>query len=134
MTAVTHQLALVNPVLAAIPPNQPNIKFKVSQKVTAEEFVLSLKEEIEVKRDKFPKTIVYVRTYADCGSIYFKLKQCLGHNFTHPSGYPNHREYRLVDMFTAVSTVSKKEEVLETFKETNSKLCLVIATTAFGMG
>ncbi len=68
------------------------------------------------------------------GLFIFKLKQSLGHNFTHPSGYPNHRDYRLVDMFTAVSTVSKKEEVLETFKETNSKLCLVIATTAFGMG
>ena len=39
--ALTHQLALVNPVLVAIPPNRPNIKFKVSQKVTVEEFVLS---------------------------------------------------------------------------------------------
>ena len=36
-------------------------------------------------------------------------------------------------MFSAVSTVAKKEE-LEMFKRTDSKLCLVIATTAFGMG
>ena len=131
---VVHQLALVDPVLVALPPHRQNINFKVSPKVSMEQFVLSLAEEVEAKRDKFPKTIVYVRTYADCGSIYLQLKQSLGNNFTNPPGYPNHRDYRLIDMFSAVSTVSKKEEVLEMFKRTHSKLCLVIATTAFDMG
>ena len=79
-----------------------NINVKVSPKVSMEQFVLSLAEEVEAKRDKFPKTIVYVRKYADCGSIYLQLKQSLGNNFTNPSGYPNHRDYRLIDMFSAV--------------------------------
>lgn len=37
-------------------------------------------------------------------------------------------------MFSAVFTIEKKEEVLALFKHTGSKLRLVIATTAFGMG
>ena len=48
--------------------------------------------------------------------------------FTKPAGYSN--AYRLVDMYSRVSTIEKKEEVLENF----GKLCLVIANTAFGLG
>jgi len=58
----------------------------------------------------------------------------MGISFTEPSGYPNVAGYRLVDMFSRVQTAAKREEVLKSFSETGSKLCLIIATTAFGMG
>ncbi len=62
------------------------------------------------------------------------IKHKLGKFFTDPSGYPHHPDYRLVDMFSAVLTKEKKEEVLLLFKKMDGKLRLVIATTAFGMG
>lgn len=90
-------------------------------------------EEMKTKRESFPKTVIYVRTYNHCSQIYLLLKQSLGEYFTDPPGYPNHEDYRLIDMFSAVFTIEKKEEVLALFKHTGSKSRLVIATTAFGM-
>ena len=62
------------------------------------------------------------------------LKQKMGSNFTEPPGYPNTIGFQLVHMFTRVLTVDNKEEVLSSFSQQNGKLCLIIATTAFGMG
>ena len=62
------------------------------------------------------------------------LKKKIGTIFTEPAGYPNVSAYRLVDMYSRVSTIEKKEEVLQSFCVCGRKLCLVIATTAFGLG
>ena len=62
------------------------------------------------------------------------MKHYLGENFTDPAGYPNHADYRLIDMFTAVQTRDKKEDVLKLFSQKDGKLRLILATTAFGMG
>lgn len=74
-----------------------------------------------------------MRLYSDCG-VYMLLKHKMGIAFTGPPGYPNLSGFRIVDMFTAVLTTEKKEEVLESFAKNGGKLRLVIATTAFGMG
>ena len=55
----------------------------------------------------------------------------MGTMFTEPAGYPNVSAYRLVDMYSRVSTIEIKEEVLCVC---GGKLRLVIATTAFGLG
>lgn len=77
---------------------------------------------------------MYVRTYAHCSQLYMALKRKLGDFFTDPPGYPNLSNYRLIDMFSAVLTSEKKDDVLHLFSVINGKLRLVIATTAFGMG
>lgn len=131
---VSHQLSMVKPVLVGLPPHRQNIVFNINPKIHLEDFTASLCEEFKAKQATFPKTVIYVRTYTDCSNIYMLLKQTLGKFFTDPPGYPNHRDYRLIDMFTAVLTREKKEEVLELFTRANGQLRLVIATTAFGMG
>ena len=58
----------------------------------------------------------------------------MGNAFTEPPGYPNLSGFRLIEMFTAVLTMEKREEVLGSFVNSDGKVCLLIATTAFGMG
>ena len=56
-------------------------------------------------------------------------------NFTEPQGYPTFlEEFGVVDMYHTGMTVDLKTKVLQSFCSVNSKLRLVIATTAFGLG
>ena len=131
---VTRRLSMDNPNLVALPPNRDNIGYKVAPKIDIHELTDSLCVELKSKRCYFPKTIIFVRTYQDCSNIYMFLKKKMGTMFTEPAGYPNVSAYRLVDMYSRVSTIEKKEEVLQSFCVCGGKLRLVIATTAFGLG
>lgn len=58
----------------------------------------------------------------------------MGADFTDPPSYHVATPYRLVDIFSRVSTVEKKDEILKSFCILEGKLLLLISTTAFGMG
>jgi len=51
-----------------------------------------------------------------------------------PPGCPKLEDHWLVDMFTRVSSNSKKEAVIKSFSTIDGTLRVLIATTAFGMG
>ena len=54
---------------------------------------------------------------------------------TEPIGTRNLAEYQLVDMFTACTTASVKDAILQSFcHSTGSNLHVIIATVALGMG
>ena len=113
-----------NPVIIALPPYRDNITYQKHKKVELEEFTTSLCHEFDSKRLLFPKTVIYVRTYASCINMYMEIKKKVGAGFTEPPGYPNLSEYRII----------QKEEVMSLFSRSGGKLRLIIATTAFGMG
>lgn len=131
---VSNKLAMVKPVLISLPPYRENISYHVYAKKGIEQFVSGISSELMSKRTYFPKTIIYVRKYTNCSGIYMILKKSMGAEFTEPPGYPNIAGFRLVDMFTKVLTIDKKEEVLKCFSKLGGNLRLVIATTSFGMG
>ena len=83
---------------------------------------------------EFPKTVLFVRRYQDCSDIYAYLRYKLGGSITDPPGYPHIAEYRRVEIYRCILPTEKKEQILTTFSRTDSKLRLVIATTAFGLG
>ena len=86
----------------------------------------------EIEHDK---VIIYCRTYDDCSSIYLHLRSRLRKEMTEPIGARNLAEYRLVVMFTACTTASVKDAILQSFcHSTGSNLHVVIATVALGMG
>ena len=58
----------------------------------------------------------------------------MGKEFTEPIGYPDFHQFRMVEMFTRASTKEMKDKVLKSFINKDSKLRLVVATTAFSMG
>ncbi len=131
---VTRRLCMDNPTLIASPPFRDNISYEVHPKIDVESFGEKIAEEIREKQRLYPKTVIYVRTYTDCSSLYMVIKCSLRSYITDPPGCPNVKSHRLVDMFTRVLTVGKKEEVLKSFSSVDSTIRLVIATTAFGMG
>ena len=132
--AVTKRLSMENVRLVALPPFRNNISYTVSEKCDAISVTDAIALELKEKRVTFPKTLIYVRTYADCSTIYMLLKGNLGPAITEPPGCPSVSGHRLVDMFTRVLSSEKKEDVIHSFSEVGGTLRVVIATTAFGMG
>lgn len=131
---VCKRLSMEDVALIALPPFRDNISYEVHPKIDAESLTQLIACELKEKRTSFPKTIVYVRTYNDCSTLYLMLKSKLGGDFTEPPGCLNITGHRLVDMFTRVLTPEKKEEVIHSFALTGGTLRIIIATTAFGMG
>ena len=121
------------PVLVALPPDRGNIMYCVYPKTSLDKLTDSICAEITEKRGDYPKTVIFVRKYQHCSDLYTILQHKLGKAFTEPPGYPNVSHYRIIEMYSHVLTKEKKEQVLATFIVTNSKLHLVVATTAFGL-
>ena len=65
---------------------------------------------MKAKWENFHKTLLYMKTYTDCSQLYSLLKQSLGEYFTDPPRYPNHKDYRLINMFSVVLTAEKRRK------------------------
>lgn len=98
------------------------------------ELVEVLCEKLKATRTAMPKTVLFCTTLQQVADIYSLIIKCLGSNITEPPGTLNVLRFRLVDMFTAGSTSITRERVLEEFCKKKTKLRLIIATSAFGMG
>lgn len=131
--ALKH-LGMKSTVLVALPPDRGNIMYSIMPIATLEELSTSLCNKLCDGNKPFPKTVVFVRKYRDCSDLYAILQYKLGSAITDPPGYPNVSEYRRVEMYSRVLTTEKKEQVLSTFSSKESKIRLVIATSAFGLG
>ena len=136
LSVVVERLSMHNVIIVAMPPSRDNIMYKIKPRDSSNvhAFTDEIVEKISSTRLDYPKTVIYVRTYKDCISLYQLLKSKLGENFTEPVGYPNLSGYRLIEMYTRVLPSEKKDEVLHMFSAVKAKVRLVIATTAFGMG
>lgn len=62
------------------------------------------------------------------------MKSSLGNKAVEPIGAPDMAHFRLVDMFTACTEKNVKDTIIHNFTQTDSPLCVAIATVAFGMG
>ena len=135
ISVVIDKLSMQEVKIVALSACRNNIcyKLKSSPSTTVEDLTDDICKEFSEKRTEFPKTILYVRTYKDCIKVYQLLKTKMAAEFTESVGYPNLSGYRLVEMYTRILPVEKKDEVLISFSS-NTNLRLVIATTAFGMG
>lgn len=133
---VSNRLGMKSPCLIALPPSRDNIMYHVESKIGGKDLASLLSSEIKEMGRSYPKTILFVRQYSDCSDLYQLIKSKMGDSFTEPPGpgYPDHSKFRVVEMYTSVNTVGKKEQVLETFKSQSGKIRLIIATTTFGMG
>ena len=82
------------------------------------------------------RVIVFCRSYEDVGNIHSLMKSSLGNEAVQPIGAPDVARFRLVGMFTACTEKKQnvKDTIIHNFVQTDSPLCVVIATVAFGMG
>ena len=131
---ISDRLCLNEPVIIGMPPSPLNIKYNVEPLPSVTMLCETLAEGIQAKRDDFPKTLVFCHTISNCASFYRTMLSKLGKDSTDPPGYPDYHCFRVIDMYTRASSIIMKKKVLASFATTNSKLKIVVATTAFSMG
>ena len=131
---VKTSLNLVDPLVLGLPPNRDNIKYYVEPLPKLEILCQLLCEGLNQLRDKFPKTLIFCHSIAECATIYKAVRSNLGRSFTEPPGYPDYHCFRLLDMYTRACSDDMKAKVLESFMKTDGRLRIVIATMAFSMG
>jgi len=132
---ICKSLGLVKPAMIIRSPEKPNIMYEVTRKIAdIEETFVSLVEEISKNRRNTSKTIIFCRTYDDTDHIYLFFKSMLGKEMTDPIGYPDISRFRLVDMFTACTSVDVKEDIVKSFAKPKGRLRIIVVTVAFGMG
>ena len=134
LRVVSERLSLKDVVLVALPPSRPNIMYKLQPLDNLADFSTNLSTDLRRLGIAFPKTVIFCQKYKDCSELYLTVRKKLGGEFTHPPNYPDVHQFRLVDLYTRVSTVPMREKVLNSFTKPDSTLKLLIATTAFGMG
>lgn len=112
-----------------------NIFYSVEEKsLSLEENFKFLLEELKTKRSEMEKVIIFCNTLRDCSDLYLYFKSVLRQEMTDPVGYPLITQFKLVEMFTACNSQKVKSDILKEFASDNSRLRLVIASVAFGMG
>ena len=80
-------------------------------------------------RDHTDRTIVFCRTYDDCGMIYLYLKTRLGDEMREPVGASDRSPFWLVEMFTACTHPEVKSDILRSsfaYLTANSGLSLLL--------
>ena len=131
---IMKRLDMKKAVVVYLPPAKPNIVCVVMDKTAIEDVVQPIVKELLAKGVEASKKIIYCRTYDQVAQFYSLFYQLLGRNFTSPPGVVNLAKYRLVDMFTKCSEPHLKERIVSGFVNPQSRLRVVIATVAFGMG
>ena len=131
--AVIKHLNMQSPSIVYLPPTKTNVFYSVVKKRDLRDVVLSIGHKLERDGQNFPKMLIYCRKHLEVAEIYEIFHHLMGAKFTNPAGAPNLVKYRLVDMYTQCTEKCVKNEVVSRFVDPNSKLRIVIATTAFGM-
>ena len=86
---IRERLSLRNPVIVSMSPFRNNIAYKVAPKVDFTAFCSSICSDLQAKRTSHPKTIVYVRTYRDCYTMYLNIRSKMGREILDPPDAPD---------------------------------------------
>ena len=131
---VKKRLSLNDPAVIGTSPNRANIKYHVEPKETIATLRGLLSDKLLAMRTKFPKTLVFFKTVAECAAMYKHIRRALGKYFTEPPKYPDYHQFRMVDMYTRPTSEPMKKKILNSYQTAGSKLRILFATTAFSMG
>ena len=132
--SVCSRLSLCDPVIVGCSSYRANITYIVKPMPKMDIFCKRIARDIKRMGMNYPKTVIFCRRYQDCTDLYDQLRLYLGDNITYPPGYPVLVKHSTVNIFTRACAETNKEKILTHFCNLKSKLRVVIATTAFGMG
>ena len=131
LLAVKERLSMSDPAIVALPPK--NIIYSVQTDPDFGKELADLIVKLKAKCSAFPQTTIFCQRYLDCASINQDIRASMAAEFTDPLGSPNYlHQFCLTDMYHAAMTADLK--VIDLFCYMNSKLRLLIANTAFGLG
>lgn len=131
---ITKHLSMQDPIIIGLSPDRSNIKYSVKNCLNSNDLCSELADELMTKQVAAPKTVLFCRSLRHCADLYTIMKKLLGDNITEPPGVQNTLNVRIIDLFTAASTPKMRKLVLSEFCKNDTKLRLLIATTAFGLG
>lgn len=123
-----------HPAIIGLPPDRMNIKYIVKECPSMKDLCHQLSNELASYRSQTPKTVLFCRSLQHCANIFATIKRHLGKHITDPPEIAPYYNNCLVSVFTSVSTIHMRELLLWEFSTPGTKLRLLIATTAFGLG
>lgn len=135
LLSIEERLSLKEVKIIGLHPNRANIKYIVRTGVKIEDLCDEIGRELMECRILTKKTVIFCRTSNQCIQFFLLLKNLLGPSITEPPGLPeNVLNFRLVDMFTAGARKEMREEIVTEFCRHDTKLRVIVATSAFGLG
>ena len=132
---IIKSLSLNKCLEITVSPNRKNIKLFVL-KVTSDISVnfTWLARELKEMHIGCPRTLIYVRDYKTCGELYHFFMSSLLDKAYCSNGAEKKSSNRMVSMYHSGTSPSIQEHVLQSLKDPNGKVRIVIATNALGMG
>ena len=130
---VARQLGMRVPAVITAPPCRPNVTFSV-QGFSCIEDLMYLVEQLRSEGKEMGRVIIYCQRIQDCADLYAFFQRSLGHHFLSPPDAPNQSRFRVVDMFTSITDLNVKTQIVKSFTISDAPLRIVISTLAFGMG
>ncbi len=138
IVAIKESLNLRSPVEITVNPDRPNIFYKkIFRKGKDLEFFEELLHNIatELKKNKldYPLTIMYLQLKW-CGFAFKYLSKHLGNEQYYPKNAEPIPENRLFAQYHSPQTIAMKSQILSELSSPSSKLRVIFATVALGMG
>lgn len=140
IVAIKESLNLRNPVEITANPDRPNIfyekVFRRSRDLEFfEELLHSMATEHELKKKKldYPLTIMYLQLKW-CGFAFKYLSKHLGNEQYYSENAEPIPENRLLARYHSPQTIAIKRQILSELSSPSSKLRVIFATVALGMG
>ncbi|XP_057308145.1 ATP-dependent DNA helicase RecQ-like [Hydractinia symbiolongicarpus] len=130
-------LALITYKVIAVSPNQKNVYLNIQRRPNSnlglkgfEVILKPLAEKLNVQREHYPMTIIYMHLRY-CGYGYKLFENVIRNHYVGDNICPR---ARLFAQFHASCTTQMKEDILKELKKSDSRIRVVFATTALGMG
>ena len=135
---IRNTLHLKNPLEVLVSPNRQNIYYKKIFRVgpdleSYESILQPIAEGLRKETVNYPLTILYM-TLKWCGFAYKMFDKILGHEQYYPSDTEAVPENRIFAQFHAPQTTKMKKHILKELTSPFSKIRVVFATVAMGMG
>ena len=109
--------------LMSLSPNRVNIHYSVEKKgASIEETFSGLVDELRLKRQHMPRTVVFCHSYEDVGYLYSFITSLLEEEAVEPIGAPDMARFHLADMFTASTERSIKDTIIFNFTRQDALL------------
>ena len=136
--AIKGTLHMRNPLEVVGSLNRPNIfyekVFRNGPDIESYEQILTpIAKNLLAQKIEYPLTIVYLNLRW-CGFAYRLFERFLGREQYFPTGADPTPENRLFSQFHSPQTAAMKEKILNELGHSHSKLRVVFATVAMGMG
>lgn len=86
---LVKSLGKIDPIVVTTSPDKPNIIFTVSYCTTLEEAFIPLMEQLEAKRTRMDRALIYCQRQDECAQLYLLFCLRLGENVREPPGAPD---------------------------------------------